>query len=197
VLFGNLNEARQQATAAVALSPESRDDAALAALILSRSGDKTQSAAITQDLAKRFPLHTVVQAYWLPLLAAQEAMANKDFAGAIEKLRAVVPPLELTVPSNNYDSCLYPIYLRGEADLATNQGTAAAAEFQRILDHKGIVWNCTAGALAHLELGRAYVMAGDKAKGKTAYQDFLTLWKDADSDIPVLREAKTEFANLQ
>ena len=103
----------------------------------------------------------------------------------------------MSVPSNAYDSCLYPIYLRGEADLAAGQGSAAAAEFQRVLDHRGLVWNCAVGALGHLELGRAYAMAGDKAKAKSEYQGFLTLWKDADADIPVLKEAKTEFAKLQ
>jgi len=103
----------------------------------------------------------------------------------------------LNVPSNTYSTCLYPIYLRGEADLAAGQGSAAAAEFQKVLDHRGLVWNCATGALAHLQLGRAYAMAGDKAKAKSAYQDFLTLWNDADPDIPVLREAKAEFAKLQ
>jgi len=196
-LFGNLDEARQEATAGLALAPESRDDSALAALILSRTGDKARSLALVQDLAKRYPLHMLVQSYWVPVIGAQDALASKDSATAIEKLRAVAAPLDLSVPSNAYDSCLYPIYLRGEADLAAGQGSAAAAEFQRVLDHRGLVWNCAVGALGHLELGRAYAMAGDKAKAKSEYQGFLTLWKDADADIPVLKEAKTEFAKLQ
>jgi predicted ATPase len=101
----------------------------------------------------------------------------------------------LTVGNSN-DSCLYPTYLRGEAYLAAGQ-EGAVAEFQKIVDHPGIVWNCVTGALAHLELARAYMLAGDKAKARTAYQDFLKLWKDADPDIPVLKEAKAEFMKLQ
>jgi hypothetical protein len=106
------------------------------------------------------------------------------------------------IVGNANNSCLYPIYLRGEAYLAAGQDGAggqegAAAEFQKIIDHPGIVWNCANGALAHLELGRAYALAGDKAKARAAYQDFLTLWKDADPDVPVLKEARAEFAKLQ
>jgi len=196
-LFGNLAEAQQAATEGLALAPESHDDTALAALVLARAGDKTRPLALAQDLSKRFPLHTLVQSYWLPVIEAQNALANKDSATAIEKLRAVTSPLDLSVPSNSYYSCLFPIYLRGEAALAAGQGGAAAAEFQKVIDHRGLVWNCSTGTLARLELGRAYVMAGDKAKAKSAYQDFLTLWKDADSDIPVLKDAKAEFARLQ
>jgi len=196
-LLGNLNEARQEAVAGLALAPESRDDSALAALVLSRVGDKARTLTLVQDLSKRFPLHMLVQSYWLPVIEAQDALSGKDSATAIEKLRAVAAPLDLNVPSNTYSTCLYPIYLRGEADLAAGQGSAAAAEFQKVLDHRGLVWNCATGALAHLQLGRAYAMAGDKAKAKSAYQDFLTLWNDADPDIPVLREAKAEFAKLQ
>ena len=196
-LFGNLEEARRQATAGLALAPENRDDAALAAVVLSRAGDKTRPSNLAQDLSQRFPLHTLVQSYWLPVIEAQEALANKDSATAIEKLRAVVAPLDLNVPANSYYSCLYPIYLRGEAYLIAGQGSSAAAEFQRILDHGGLVWNCAAGAVAHLQIGRAYAMAGDKAKARSEYQQFLTLWKDADADIPILKEAKAEYAKLQ
>jgi len=196
-LFGNLNEARREATAGLALAPENRDGSALAALVLSRTGDKARSLALSQNLSKRFPLHTLVQSYWLPVIEAQDALAGKGSAATVEKLRAVTPPLDLNVPSSSYYSCLYPVYLRGEAYLAAGQGSAAAGEFQRILDQKGIVSNCAAGALAHLQLGRAYAMAGDAAKAKTAYQDFFTLWKDADPDIPILKEAKAEYAKLQ
>jgi ATP/maltotriose-dependent transcriptional regulator MalT len=94
------------------------------------------------------------------------------------------------------NSCLYPIYIRGEAYLAQKQGSAAAAEFQKILDHRGLVWNCSTGAYAHLGLARAYVLSGDTAKAKSAYNDFLTLWKDADPDIPILRQAKSESSVL-
>jgi eukaryotic-like serine/threonine-protein kinase len=196
-LFGNIDDARREATTGLALAPESRDDSALAALVLSRTGDRARALALTQTLSKRFPLHTLVQSYWVPVIMAQDALAGKGSAAAIEKLRAVAPPLDLNTPSNSYSSCLYPIYLRGEAYLAAGQGSAAAGEFQRILDHKGLVWNCPAGAVARLQLGRAYAMQGDTAKAKSAYQDFLTLWKDADPDIPILKEAKAEYTKLQ
>jgi tetratricopeptide (TPR) repeat protein/predicted Ser/Thr protein kinase len=196
-LFGNLEEARRQATAGLALAPESRDDAALAAVVLSRAGDKTRPPNLAQDLSKRFPLHTLVQSYWLPVIEAQEALANKDSATAIEKLRAVVAPLDLNVPANSYYSCLYPIYFRGEAYLMAGQGSSAASEFRKIQDHDGLVWNCAAGAIAHVQLGRAYAIQGDTAKAKSAYMDFFALWKDADPDIPILKEAKAEYAKLQ
>jgi len=95
------------------------------------------------------------------------------------------------------NSCMYPVYLRAEAHLSAHQGPAAVAEFQKILDHRGLLWNCTTGALAHLQIGRAYAMQGDTAKAKAAYQDLLTLWKDADPDIPILKQAKAEYAKLQ
>jgi len=137
-----------------------------------------------------------VQSYWLPAIAAQVAINAKDPATAITQVRNTAN-LEygLTVGNSN-SSCLYPTYLRGEAYLAAGQ-EGATAEFQKIVDHPGIGWNCATGALAHLELGRAYALAGDKAKAKAAYQDFLTLWKDAAPDIPTLKEAKSEFAKLQ
>jgi tetratricopeptide (TPR) repeat protein len=196
-LFGNLEEARRQATAGLALAPESRDDAALAAVVLSRAGDKTRPSNLDQDLSKRFPQHTLVQSYWLPVIEAQEALANKDSATAIEKLRAVVAPLDLNVPANSYYACLFPIYFRGEAYLMAGQGSSAAAEFRKILDHGGLVWNCATGAIAHIQLARAYAIQGDTAKAKSAYMDFFTLWKDADPDIPILKEAKAEYAKLQ
>jgi hypothetical protein len=92
---------------------------------------------------------------------------------------------------------LYPVFVRAEAYLSAQQGPAAAAEFQKILDHRGLLWNCATGALAHLGLARAYAMQGNTAKAKAAYQDFFALWKDADPDIPILKEAKAEFAKLQ
>jgi tetratricopeptide (TPR) repeat protein len=138
-----------------------------------------------------------VQSYWLPVIEAQEALANKDSATAIEKLRAVVAPLDLNVPANSYYSCLYPIYFRGEAYLMAGQGSSAASEFRKIQDHDGLVWNCAAGAIAHVQLGRAYAIQGDTAKAKSAYMDFFALWKDADPDIPILKEAKAEYAKLQ
>ena len=196
-VVGNMDEARRQATAGLVLAQGSRDNDGLGALVLARVGDKTRPLTISQDLSKRFPLHTLVQSFWAPMIAAQFALTSKDPATATDKLRAVVSPLDLSIPPNTYYSCLYPIYLRGEADLTAGQGAAAAEEFQKVISHRGIVWNCVTGAVAHLELGRAYAMAGDKAKAKGEYQNFLTLWKDADTDVPVLQQAKAEFAKLQ
>jgi serine/threonine protein kinase len=195
-IFGDMEEAKREAAAGLALAPESQNAKQLAALVLARLGDAVKARALAQELAKQYPLHTIVQSYWLPTIQAQIALSAKDGPGALAQLRnAANLEYGLTL-SNANNSCVYPIYLRGEAYLATHQ-EGAAAEFEKIIDHPGSVWNCATGALAHLQLGRAYALAGDKAKARAAYQDFLTLWKDADPDIPVLKEAKTEFAKLQ
>ena len=195
-LFGNLEEAKREAAAGLALAPESRDAQQLAALVLARAGDSAKARTLAEELAKRNPLHSLVQSYWLPTIQAQIALNGKDVAGALAQLRnAAGMEYGLTVGNAN-SSCLYPIYLRGEAYLAARQD-GAVAEFQKIVDHPGMVWNCATGALAHLELGRAYAAAGNKVKARAAYQDFLTLWKDADPDVPVLKDAKAEFAKLQ
>ncbi len=194
MLFGNLEEAKREATAGVALAPESPQ--LQAALVLARAGDAARARALAQEAAKQYPLSTLVQSYWLPTIQAQIDLNGKDAAGALAQLRNVANlDYGLTLGSGN-SSCLYPIYLRGEAYLAAGQD-GAVAEFQKIIDHPGVVWNCATGALAHLELGRAYAAAGDKAKARAAYQDFLTLWKDADADVPVLKEAKAELTKLQ
>ncbi len=195
-LFGNLEEAKQGATAAFALVPESRDAQQLAAVVLARAGDTARVRNLSAALAKRYPLHSLVQSYWLPTIQAQIALNAKDAPGAITQLRnAAALEYGLAISSLN-NSCLLPTYLRGEAYLAAGH-EGAAAEFQKIIDRPGLVWNCATGALAHLELGRAHALAGDKTKARAAYQDFLTLWKDADPDIPILKEAKAEFAKLQ
>jgi len=182
--------------AGLALAPESRDVQQLAALALARAGDAAKARSLAEELAKKYPLHSMVQGYWLPTIQAQLALNAKDAAGAITQLRnAAGMEYGLTV-SNENTSCLYPTYLRGEAYLAAGQ-EGAAAEFQKIIDHAGLVSNCVTGALAHLGLGRAYALTGDKAKARAAYQDFLTLWKDADADVPVLKRAKAEFARQQ
>jgi len=139
-----------------------------------------------------------VQVNYLPTLRAKLALLHSNPQEALVILGAA-SPYELGLPSLNYYNWpnLYPVYVRGEAYLAAHKGSEAAAEFQKILDHRGIVLNEPIGALAHLQLGRAYAMQGDAAKSRTAYQDFLTLWKDADPDIPILKEAKAEFARLQ
>jgi ATP/maltotriose-dependent transcriptional regulator MalT len=152
---------------------------------------------VAQALAKRFPLNTQIQSYWLPVIQAQLALSQKNPAHAIDLLQTPAPMELAPTFSSLNNSCLYPIYIRGEAYLAQKQGSAAAAaEFQKILDHRGLVWNCSTGAYAHLGLARAYVLSGDTAKAKSAYNDFLTLWKDADPDIPILRQAKSESSVL-
>jgi len=162
---------------------------------------------MAQDLSKKFPLNTQIQSLWLPAIHAQVALDRKDPAAALNALQAA-SPLELGgILFTANTSCLYPAYVRGEAYLAAGQGKEAAAEFQKILDHNGLVWNCWTGALAHLGKARANAMQSKASQGAdadtarvralAAYKDFLTLWKDADPDIPILKEAKAEYAKLQ
>jgi tetratricopeptide (TPR) repeat protein len=149
-------------------------------------------------LDKRFPEATIVQFNYLPSVRAKLALGRGNSSEALDILAAAgTYELGRTTFSSYSWTGLYPVFVRGEAYLAAHQGPQAAAEFQKILDHRGIVWNSPIGALAHLQLGRSYAMAGNTAKAKAAYQDFLTLWKDADPDIPVLKQAKAEYGNLQ
>jgi eukaryotic-like serine/threonine-protein kinase len=139
-----------------------------------------------------------VQVNYLPTLRAKLAVRKGNASEAVETLKAALPyELGRTTYSSYGWSSLYPVYVRGEAYLAAHQGKEAAAEFQKILDHRGIVLNEPIGALALLQLGRAYALDGDTAKAKTAYQEFFTLWKDADTDIPILKEANAEYAKLK
>ena len=196
-LFGNAGEARRRATLAMEHSA-GVDVQYGSALALAYAGDTRRAQDLTEDLNKRFPEATIVQFNYLPTLRARLAVNRGNASDALETLRAALPyELGRTTFSNYSWNGLYPVYVRGEAYLAAHQGRQAAAEFQKILDHRGIVWNSPIGALAHLQLGRAYAMAGDTAKAKAAYQDFLTLWKDADLDIPVLKQAKAEYGKLQ
>ncbi len=188
-LFGNPAEARERAAEALKLS-NGRDVQSLAALALAFAGDQVRVETLATDLDNRFPEHTIVQSYYLPTLRAQVALSRDDPSAAIEILQAAAP-YELSG-----SGALYPAYVRGEAYLAAHKGNEAAGEFQKILDHRGIVINAPVGALAHLGLGRAYALSGDRAKAKASYQDFLTLWKDADPDIPLLKQAKAEFVKL-
>jgi serine/threonine protein kinase/tetratricopeptide (TPR) repeat protein len=195
-VFGNAAEARKDASAALAHAVSSEDAQTESALVFAMSGDSAHAQSIAQTLAKRYPLNTQIQSYWLPVIQAQLALAQKNPARAIELLQTPAPMELAPTFSSLNNSCLYPIYIRGEAYLAQKQGSAAAAEFQKILDHRGLVWNCPTGAYAHLGIARAYALAGDTAKAKSAYNDFLTLWKDADPDIPILRQAKSESSAL-
>src|SRR6267143_1841426 len=196
-LFGDATEARQRATVAKR-SSTGRDLDYGVALALAYAGDATRGQALTDDLAKRFPEDTAVQLNYLPTLRAKIALLHSNPQQALDILR-IAAPYELGLPAvgiYNWPN-LYPVYVRGEAYLAAHKGSDAAAEFQKILDHRGIVVNEPISALAHLQLGRAYAVQGDTAKARAAYQDFLALWKHADLDIPILREAKAEYAKLQ
>jgi eukaryotic-like serine/threonine-protein kinase len=196
-LFGNAAKARQQATVAKGSAP-GRDLEYGLALALAYAGDADQAQALASDLSKRFPESTIVQFNYLPTLRAKIALRRSDPQEALALLGAA-SPYELGLPALDFHNWpnLYPVYVRGEAYLAAHQGSKAEAEFQKILDHRGIVLNEPIGALAHLQLGRAYAMQGDTAKSRAAYQDFLTLWKDPDPDIPILKQAKAEYAKLQ
>jgi tetratricopeptide (TPR) repeat protein len=187
-VFGDMPGARKEAAAALELVPQSEDVESRGAEVLARAGNVARAQTLAQDLAKRFPRHTIVHRYWLPIIEAQIALAAKKPAEAIERLREAEP---LEARSCNYS------YERGEAYLAAGQGSAASTAFQQILGHPGLVRNCLPGALAYLQIGRAYVMQGDTAKARSAYRDFLALWRDADTDIPILIAAKAEYAKLK
>jgi eukaryotic-like serine/threonine-protein kinase len=194
-LFGNNGEAQQLAAAASGLST-GRDVQFQAALALALAQDATRAQSMSEDLGKRFPEDTNVQFNFLPTTHAQTDLVHNDFARAIEALQPAAP-YELGSPFSTISLALYPAFVRGEAYLVSRRGSEAAAEFQKILDHRGVVANEPIGALAHLQIGRAYAIQGDTAKAKAAYQDFLTLWKDADPDIPILVAAKSEYAKLK
>jgi len=196
-LFGNADEARRRATLAMK-HPASHDLQYASALARAYAGDDEQAQKLTDDLGQRFPEATIVQFNYLPTLRAKLAVGKGNASEALETLRAALPyDLGRTTYSSYGWTSLYSVYVRGEAYLAANQGTEAAAEFLKILDHRGIVLNSPIGALAHLQIGRAYATQGDIAKAKAAYQDFLSLWKNADPDIPVLIAAKAEYAKLK
>jgi predicted Zn-dependent protease len=170
-----------------------------AAFALALTGDSDRSETLANDLERRFPEDTAVQFSYLPTLRARLALNRGDASSAVEVLQTAVPQ-ELGAPRSGIQAlfgALYPVYMRGEAYLLAHSGAEAAAEFQKVLERRGIVVSDPVGALAHLQLGRAYMLAGDVTKAKSAYQDFLALWKNADRDIPVLRQAEAEYAKLQ
>ena len=196
--FGNLPEAKKSATAAL---EQSKDRAVEygSALALAMSGDSSRAETLANDLDIRFPEDTAVQFSYLPVIRARLALNRGDASTAIELLQMAVPH-ELGVPPSAISGlfgAMYPIYMRGEAYLAEHRGDEAAAEYKIVLDHPGIVVADPIGAMAHLQLGRALAVSGDKAKAKIAYQDFLALWKKADRHIPVLTQAEAEYAKLQ
>jgi tetratricopeptide (TPR) repeat protein len=168
------------------------------ALASAYAGDTRSAQAIAEDLGKTFPEDTVIQFNYLPTVRAKLAVSRSNLQQAIDVLETAAP-YELGLPAYSFYNWpnLYPVYVRGEAYLAARQGREAATEFQKILEHRGIVLNEPIGALAHLQIGRAFAMQGDTTKARSAYRDFLTLWKDADPDLPILKEARTEYAKLQ
>jgi serine/threonine protein kinase/Tfp pilus assembly protein PilF len=196
--FGNASAARQGAAAALDLS-KNRDVEYGVAFALALSGDSSGAERLAADMEKRFPEDSSVRFIYAPAIRALLALNGGDPSKAIERLKITVP-YDLGTPlcsAPAYFGVFYTIFVRGQAYLAAHQGGEAAAEFQKILDHRAIVVSDPIGALAHLQLGRAYVLTGDQAKARTAYEDFLTLWKDADPDIPILKKAKAEYAKLK
>ena len=191
--FGNLAEARQWAVLAMSQARLVQEAEGMGALTFAWAGDTAHAESLAEDLSRRAPEDTLVQSVVLPVVKARIELSRKNPERSFELLRTA-SPYELGAALNR---CIYPAYVRGEAYLAAKQGTAAAAEFQKILDHRGLVGLCETGALARLGLARAYVLQGDTAKAKAAYQDFLTVWKEADPDIPVLIAAESEYAKLK
>ena len=205
--FGDPSNAKQEAAKGLRLYPASQGVEMEAALAFAMSGDNAQAESLAQDLNKRFPLDTQMQSLWLPTIQAQLALNRKNPAVALSTLQAASRIELAQIPFVANLSCLYPTYIHGQAYLAAGQGAAAANEFQKIIDHSGIVWNCWTGALAHLGVARANALEARTSQGAdadaarvralAAYQDFLTLWKDADTDIPILIAAKAEYAKLK
>jgi tetratricopeptide (TPR) repeat protein/predicted Ser/Thr protein kinase len=196
--LGDATMAKQKALTALEFSRD-REVEFGAAVALALLGDSSRSQILTNDLEKRFPEDTSVRFNYTPTLRALLALDRGEPAKAIEQLQIAIP-YELAAPRSvlhGHFGALYPIYVRGEAYLAAHRGAEAAAEFQKILDHRGIVVSDPIGALAHLQIGRAYALSGDMPKAKTAYRDFLTLWKDADAEIPILKQAQAEYAKMQ
>jgi tetratricopeptide (TPR) repeat protein len=195
--LGNSVRARQEAEAGLARAP-TRDVQILAALAFARAGDTARAQTLSEDLGKHQPYNTELNSYWLPSIRAAIQISRGNAAQAIELLE-VAKPFDLAFPRPQVGGggLLYPVWLRGLAFLLLNRSNEAAAEFQRILDHRSAIANSPISVLAHLQLARAYAMQGDTSEARVAYQDFFTRWKDADSDIPVLRQAKAEFESLK
>jgi len=204
---GNREQAHQKAAEGLKLAPASLGVTSEAALALAMAGETAQAESLAKELNSRYPLNTQMQALWLPAIQAQLALESVKPQAAVNALQAASSNELGQITFLNNMSCLYDIYIRGEAYLTAGQVGASANEFQKILDHSGIVWNCWTGALAHLGLARANALQARTSQGAdadaarvralAAYRDFLTLWKDADPDIPILKQAKAEYAKLQ
>lgn len=208
--FGNAAEARRLAADALKLAPGSLGVEVEAALAFATAGDEFRAKTLAQDLKRGFPLDSQVQSLWLPTINGQLELNHKNPAGALKLLEPASAPGEfgaITFAANASGSCLYPTYLKGEAYLASGRANAAASEFKKVIDHSGIVWNCWTGALAHLGLARANALQATSSRGAdadasrvraiVAYREFLSLWKDADSNVPIYEQAKTESLSLR
>jgi tetratricopeptide (TPR) repeat protein len=196
--FGNRAAAKERAGRALTFG-KGRDVEYAAAFALALSGDSSGSQKLADHLAKLFPEDTPVQFEYLPTLRGLFALERHAPLEAIERLQTALP-YDFAIPGTAFFAkfgALYPAYVRGRAYLEAGKGREAAVEFQKVIDHRGIVFADPIGALAHLQLGRALASSGDGGKARSAYQDFLTIWKDADPDIPVLEQAKAEYAKLQ
>ncbi len=200
--YGSGGEAKKYSAAALKLSPKSQGVEVQSALALAIAGDTSGAQSLLQDLGKRWPLDTQMQSVWLPTIEAQLALDKKSATDAVQRLN-ISGTIELgLVQFLSNISCLHSVYVRGNAYLAAGDGDAAAAEFQKILDHSGVVWSCSTGAMSKLGLARAYALkAGhsdaDRQRAAAAYRDFLAFWKDADADIPIMKQARAESAKVQ
>jgi eukaryotic-like serine/threonine-protein kinase len=195
VEFGNPADALKQARQALALAP-GRDVKIEAALALARSGAGAEAEKLANELSQEFPFDTLIQNYWLPTIRAAIELQRQAADKAITILRASAP-YELADPPPFSAGTMYPVYLRGEAYLGAGNGKLAEMEYQKILDHPGVIVNFPLRSLSHLGVGRARALYGDATGARTAYQDFFALWKDADQDIRILQEAKAEYAKLR
>jgi tetratricopeptide (TPR) repeat protein len=197
VEFGNLQRARQEVNGGLAIA-STRDVQTLAAVIFACAGDQAHARSMADALQKQFPLNTTLNHYWLPVARAYIELRSGHPARALTLLQEAAPyDFAFPLPQYSEGGQLYPPYVRGQAYLALLQGKEAAAEFQKFIDHRTIVANSPLAALARLGIARAYAVQGDAAKARGSYQDFLALWKDADPNIPILKEAKVEYAKLQ
>lgn len=191
--LGNREQTREGVDAALKLF-QGKDVEIVAALALARVGDE-RALRLAKELEKSYPKNSLMRLYWLPTIYAAIALSGGTPEKAVAKLQAA-EPYELGI-AGMFVNYLYPVYLRGQAYLMLHNGKAAAAEFQKVIDHPGIVTNFVTGALSQLQIGRAYAMSGDDAKAKAAYEQFFALWKDADPDLSILKEAKIEYARLK
>jgi DNA-binding winged helix-turn-helix (wHTH) protein/tetratricopeptide (TPR) repeat protein len=196
-VFGYPQQGRKEAESALKQMP-SRDVQSFAALVLASAGDNARAQAIADELGRRYVDNTLLNTYWLPAIRAVIEINHKNPGKALVLLQPA-RRAELGIPEPSFEEAapFLPVYIRGQAYLLLGRGKESAAEFQRLIDYRGVTTNSPLAAVAHLKLGDAYVLQGDTVRARSEYEKFLNLWKDADSDIPMLKKAKAEFAKLQ